>query len=445
MIPKTTRGVFLIVLAAMLAAAATAQGGDVGRHTLSNGIRVLTMPAEWNRIVAVSVMVDAGSKHDPRKLNGLAYITNSLLTQGTTTMSAIELAEYTDSRGIELGTELTHDLASVYVTSIDSQLDVALEVLADVLQNPAFDERRLLEEQRIAHEALQNEQRDPYSAPFRRIDETLFGKHPYAVPARGTEKGLDRITARHVVDFHQRRYVAGSTVISVVGNFSPRDVVDRLEELFADYPEGTASETEFPEAFGGGKDFNVFKDVDEAALGMGFVAPSSGHEDYAALRVAVTILGEGNGSRLQSALGPRGADLTESTGSYCMCRDEISLVALYAIAEEIDEAHDIIVDVLHGLSTEPVTDEELARARSFVVGRQAVSGQTNLVRAGRLAAYELAGHGFQEDAFLRAVNRVDKDDVIRVASEWFVKPVTVVVRPGKSAAPQSGKPARAGI
>ena len=92
--------VFVMLVAAALLLALPASAGDVGRHRLSNGVTVLTMPGEWNRIVAISVMVDAGSKRDPIKLPGLANLTNAMLIQGTTARTAPELAELTDSAGL---------------------------------------------------------------------------------------------------------------------------------------------------------------------------------------------------------------------------------------------------------------------------------------------------------------------------------------------------------
>lgn len=423
-------------------------GGAIKQQRLSNGITVLMMPAEWNRIVAVSAMVDAGSKHDPPKLRGLAMLTSRMLAQGTTTRTATELAEFVDSSGVQLGTEATEDYASVYVTAIDTQLDIALEVLSDVLIRPAFDGKRLLDEQRVAREALDSRERDPLYAAIGHAAKLLFVDHPYAFPVAGTPKGIDRISPEHLVRFHANRYTGGNTVISVVGNFSMDDVIESLERLFADYPEGRSPEPVFPELERPDDGVvEIYRDVEDAYVVMGFHAPPNDDSDYPALRVINALLGDGSGTRLQEVMGPTGADIAVSTGSFCNCRHEGSAYILYATAKDADR----VIETMHGeierLMSEPVTDEELDTAAHRIAGAHVIRGQTNIVRAGRLALYGLMGLGLDfGDSFLDAVNRVDKDDVARVASKWLREPATVIVRPGKSATPSDREtPKRAGI
>ena len=438
--PHTT----LALLLAAALVAAPAHAGDVQRHRLSNGVTVLTMPAHWNRIVAVSVMVDAGSRRDPPGLEGLAGITNTLLIQGTTTRSAAELAELVDGSGLSLGSEVTQDYSHVHITAIDSQLDLALDVIADVLRRPAFEEKRLLDAQRVAHDVLDDKKDDPFHEPASRVEKMLFDGHPYAIPPQGTPEGIDRITVGDVVRFHTERYVGESTVIAVVGNFDPKQVVRRLEELLADYPRGTAETFEPPPVQRSGSDtWKVFKDVDEAYVALGFHAPPSGDSDYAAIRTLDALLGLGRNSRLSRVLGPDGSGVARKVGSYCRCREAGSAFIVYGAGDDAVAVRDGILSEVERLKTEPVSDEELAAAVNQIIGRQVIAGQTNLVRAARLASYELAGLGFGfADAFLDAVKRVDKDDVMRVASEWLREPVTASVLPGRSAAPRRADTAR---
>jgi predicted Zn-dependent peptidase len=429
---RRTAVILIIVIA--LAVAVPALGG-VRRHKLSCGATLLTMPADWNRIVAVTAVVDAGSLHDPEKLPGLANLTRAMLLQGTTTRTAPELAELVDSAGLTIGTDISVDNITVYVTAIDSELDLALEVLADVLQHPAFDESRLIEEQRAVYDALAAQQDDPFTGPFEKLGEILFGKHPMGRMPHGTTKGISRITPAHLVKFHSQRYVGPGTVISVVGNFDEKDVVSRLDGLMSDYPSELPPTPQLPVVtFNEPKSTKIFKDVDESYIARGFLAPPADHPDFAAFEVMDAIIGLGSGSRLSRTLGEAGANVSDRHGAYCRCGQRVSAFVMYAATDDPDTALDLIDNELSSLMTEAVSEEELATAKNRMHGRHERQGQTNLVRAARLASYELAGLGFDfADSFLTAVNRVDKDDILRVASEWLTKPATVVVRPGKTA------------
>jgi len=423
-----------LVIFVALAIAMPALGG-VRKHTLSCGATLLTMPAEWNNMVAVTVVVDAGSLRDPEKLPGLANLTRAMLMQGTTTRTAPELAELVDSAGLTIGTDMSVDNATVYVTAIDSELDLALEVVTDVLQRPSFDESRLIEEQRAVYDAIAKEEDDPFTTPFEKVGEMLFGKHPMGRSAHGTTKSISRIKPAHLIDFHAKYYTGPRTVIAVVGNFDEKEVVNKLDGLMEEYPSElppppmppliTHDEMRMTRGF---------KDVDRSYIAAGFLAPPADHPDFPAFEVMDVVIGMGYGSRLARALGETGADLSDSYGSFCRCGQEVSALVVYASTEDPDTVADIIDDELSSLTEEPVSDEELAAARNRLVGRHERQGQTNLVRAARLATYELAGLGFDfADTFLTAVNRVDKDDILRVASEWLEKPAIVVVQPGETA------------
>jgi len=403
------------------------------------------MPGEWNRIVAISVMIDAGSKHDPAKLPGLANLTSSMLLQGTTTRTAPELAELMDSAGLSMGVDITWDYATVHITAIDSEFELALEVIADVLQRPAFDGARLLEAQRIAEESITQWQEDPFSTPLLRVTELIYDDHPYAHNPEGTVKGIERITAAHLVKFHTSHYVGGSTVVSIVGSFPEKLALKRLAELLSDYPDRQAPAVDLPSvSMEEATTARVFKDVDESYLAMGFVAPAASDPDFAVFGVLDELLGMGSGCRITEALGENGAGLSDVNGTFRRHGQDVSTFVIYASTEDPDGVIDVLESEIERVSTEPVLNEELRTARNRLIGRHVINGQTNLIRAARLASYELVGLGFDfADSLLAAVNRVDKDDILRVASEWLTKPATVVVQPGETAPPRGRK--RAGI
>lgn len=422
-----------LLLVAVMAVTCTSPARELGKHRLPNGITVITEPAEWNRIVAVSVVVGAGSKHDPLKLRGLAALTNGLLTEGTTAMAPLEMAELLDGSGVTIGTEVTEDYAEVHATAIDRHVDVALEVLADVLVHPAFDAARILEAQGHAHDQLEYESSDPFTRNFRMASEMLFGKHPYAFPVAGTPDGIDRISRRDVAAFHSTWYVAGNTVVSVVGKFSEDHVIDRLGELLSEYPEGSPKSMALPQVEPASRRTKIlYRDTPESYVTIGFLAPAIGAEDYASLRVADEILGDGEWSRLGTTLGAPDAAFANHYGSVYFSGQEHSALMVYASTDDVERTMEILTDEVAKLRTEPVSEEELEVARNRLAGRLLIQGQSNLVRAARYGAYELAGLGAEYgDQYLKEVARVGAGDVLDAAREYLDEPATVIVRPGK--------------
>ncbi len=434
--PHTRLMVALVALAVIAALATTCYASEAHKSRLSNGVTVITKPAPWNRVVAIAVAVEAGSKYDPPKLAGLANLTSEMLIEGTEDMDLNELAELADAHGIVVRTFATVDFAGFHVACIDENLDVALELAAEVLSRPAFDETRLLRVQERILDGIDAGSDDSTTRNYQQLYEQLFEGHPYGRPVAGTAKTVERIDREHVKKFYASHYRGESTVISIVGDFSEKKAIDSLGRLLKDYPGGRSARSDIPEVKLGeelGSD-ELFMDVERSRLSLGFLTPSAPHKDYASLRVLTSILGGNATSRLNVALGSEGADLAGSVDAFCFCAQDVSAIVVTAATPDVDAALDVILDEVETLRSEPVSEKELRAARNMVSGSVAVRSQTNLTRALRLSLdYLSTGRVDALDTYLEQVNRVSRDDILRVAREYLVYPAVAAVRPGRSA------------
>jgi zinc protease len=423
------------VLALVLAWTPSAIADGGARHRLPGGVTVITKPASWNRIVAIAVAVRAGSRYDPPDRRGLASLTCSLLGEGTEAMTRSDLLDLLDGEGIDFGAYADEDLAYLLFTCTDEHVDAALEVLADMITRPSFDEDRLLRAEEQALKSLEREQTDEYGKNLTRLDGLLFAGHPYAFPPVGTAEGIKRVGREDVVEFHASQYVAGATTIAVVGNFDEESVVDRLTDLLSDYPRGAppAAGQAVPRRDRTDVD-EIYMDVPEAALAVGYLAPPVGSRDYAAVRVLVSLLGTSADARLPRALGEKGARLSDDVTALCVRHVDASAVVISVHTTDPDASVDIVEREIERVRTEPVSDEELAAARNQVVGSTAIQEQTNLRRATRLAFdYVTTGRVDALDTLLDDVRRVSKNDVLRVAQTYLENPAVAIIRPGRPA------------
>lgn len=422
-----------IGLVCLLVSALSASAGtDAQVHRADNDLTIVVSPNTWNRIVAVSVLVDAGSKYDPPGRRGLARLTNELLVYGTRDMSGSELSEVIDASGVQLGTRTTEDYAEIYVTALDSQFDLALKVLADVVQRPTFDKDAVLLAQRLAREELERELDDPFARTYMKLNEVLARGHPYASPVIGTREGIDAITRKDVALFHAERYSASGTVVAAVGNVLADEAVKRIADLFSEYPKSDRRGVRFPSLERAeSATFEFHKAAPQGYLQLGFLAPALGAKDYAAVRVLGAVLGDGAASRLYTSLGVDGAGLSEVVGAFYPGRKEAGRMVVYAATNQVDLTLDILEREIEKLRVERVSDEELGRAQSRLMARRVLAEQRNLERARRLARDVLLGLGVGfGDAHVRDIKRVDADDVLRVAQEYLTSPVKVLLRPG---------------
>jgi predicted Zn-dependent peptidase len=432
----SSRTALAVVLAVtLLGACRPAPAGEVVKRRLGNGVTLIVVPSPWNKVAAVSVIVDAGSKYDPPELRGLARVTNEFLISGTTTMPRAELEDLIDSRGIKLGTYTTEDFAEVYVASTVDQFDAALDVISALMAQPAFDTHELPRAQRQAFDEYERSQNDPFESCYAKLNELLFGDHPYGFPAHGTKEGVSATTRDDVLRFYTERYRGGNIVVAAVGDFPADEAMRKLGERFAGCASGRAAGRAFPiSAPTEPVQFEFHRDVAQGYVTVGFAVPPMGSDDCAAVRVLGSVLGEGKAAtgRVQEALLAGDAGAADMAGAFCPERIEQGRMVLFASTPDLNAAVEALTRVVERVRTEPVPGKELAQAKDRLVGQVILSGQANLERARRLATGEIArlGLGFT-DEFLRKIEAEDAVDVQRAAAKYLTNPVTVILRPGR--------------
>jgi predicted Zn-dependent peptidase len=427
---RTVTAVGLVVLVC-----ASASVAGVKTHDLPHDLTLVTAPHSWNRIVAVTMAIDAGSKYDPPGRRGLASVTAEMLSRGTETMTGLEISEEVDGLGMRLTVHTNPDYIIVSVAAADKQFDAAVDILADVVTNPAFDSKPLLEVQGMIHDKLIAEKDDVFATTFFKLNEALYKGHPYGHREVGTPDGIDAITRQDVVSFHEERYHGGNSVVAVVGNFDREHAVDKITDAFADYPGGHAKQKTFGRVERDEPmEIEYYRAGKTGFVTVGFLGPEMFDDAYVAFEVLAAVLGNGTSSRVYQALGPDGAAISDIAGASASGRFEQSPIVIYAQSEDIDEAIDIIGGVVQDVHDEPVPVEELDRAKARLKGMVTMKEQTNLQKSARLAVGTLAG--FETDfleEFFEEMETIDGKDVMKIARKYLVNPVKVVQRPGKEA------------
>ncbi|MBD3348241.1 MAG: hypothetical protein GF400_03465 [Candidatus Eisenbacteria bacterium] len=418
---------------------------EASRTRLSNDVTVITKPSSWNRIVAVAVAVEAGSKYDPQGLGGLADLTSQLLLQGTEDRTAMELAELADRHGIAMDSYTIHDFSGFHVACIDEHLDTALEITAEMLTRPALDEGRFLRVQEEILDGIESKNEDADARNSLQLFEAMFGDHPYARPIQGTIKSVKKITPGHVRKFYGSRYAAENTVITIVGNFDEDRALESLERLLSSYPERGGGQLELPEPRRRSSEVSeIYMDVSEPRISFGYLGPTADHKDYAAMRVAASFLCGGERSLASTLAELDGHKEPLSCEAYLYTLAQTSALVVDCGGSDVETTMAAVNDAVDRLRSEPVDDLELEAARNSVRGTIAVRGQTNLARALRLATdYLTTGRVDAMGTFLEQVARVSRDDVLRAAREYLVSPAVAIVRPGRSAGDEG--PIRRGI
>lgn len=413
------------------------------RFLLDNGLRVVAIRRPGLPHVAARLIIDAGAVSDPSNGPGIASLTASLLVEGTAEYSALELNERIDRIGATLGARAGHDFAQVDLGCLSETLDASIALLAEVVLRPAFRRREVERVKAEVLDALEARGDEPGNIADDRISLAVYGPHhPYGRLPIGPAESVRRIESPDLAAFHSDRYRPDGAILVIAGDFEVTSVIRLLEKELASwrgsvsrplYPALPSEPTEVGEA--------IHIDWDEGEQGeirFGGTGMPRNSPDWVTGAVANHILG---GSTITGRLG---ANLREEKGWTYGVRSYFGAgvhpggwSVETAVAAEITEAAIAeIVAELEQISTEGVSEEELARAREALVLSLPRAFETPgrvVARFATLEAFDLPHDYWAE--FGRKIEAVDVDGVVQIARTYFdpSRLARVAVRPPESA------------
>jgi zinc protease len=433
-------GLMLVLLPALSAAAPLAE-----RHHLENGLTLLVASRRALPIVTIKVTVQAGSLWEPEGRAGLAYLTGSLLTRGTTTRTAAQIDEAIDFIGASLSSGADRDSGELDLTVLKKDLPKGLELLADVLLRPAFQEGEIVRKVREIRAALRKRQEDPGEVALEAFNELVFGKHPYGRPLEGTDASLSAITRDDIVRFYRDHYLPERTIVTVVGDVEPKEIIAQVRALLNAWPKGTVRVERARQA-DPLQDKPLVKKIDRSVTQANIILGHQGirrnDPDFYSVTVMNYILGGGGfSSRLVERIREqKGWAYDVHSYFYPGLERGAFQVGLQTKNENAGLAVEEVLRELRRIRDQGVTDQELADAKSYLTGSFPLRLDTNSKLAGMISAVEYYKLGLDyADRYRTLIEAVTKEDILRVARahltpERYV--LVVVADQTKAALPQ---------
>ncbi len=400
--------------------------------TLTNGLRVIVVERPGVPLLSAAFVVRSGSEADPAKLAGLAKFTGDLLTQGTTTRTAPQIASEMESLGAALGTDAGWDLIQVSLKTLSANAGAAFAILADVVRNPKFAPGEIERHRRQALDELRLEMEKPGTVARAVASRALLGASPYAHPPAGTLASLPRIARADIAALHARTFVPANAMLVMAGNVTAADGFALAEKAFGDWSAGDAPVPPAGDA-AGEKPRAILVDLPHAGQAAVYVgAPGLARKDDAFTIAEVTnaVLGTGYSSRLNQEIRVKrglsyGARSTLTPGrefgifaASCQTKNESAAEVIRVMQTELKR-----------LTTEPVPAEYLASRKAVLTGNLSRELETNDGYVSRVA--ELALHDLPLDRLAHRVERIEAvsaDEVRAFAGKRFaLDGMTVVV------------------
>ncbi|MGH7483665.1 MAG: M16 family metallopeptidase [Longimicrobiales bacterium] len=402
---------------------------EFAERTLENGARVIVVSDDEQPYVSVNLRIMTGTSADPVGLAGLAEGTATLLDKGTETRTAEEIAEAIDFVGASLGAGASDDWSSVTAGTVTQHLDDVLEVMADVVTNPTFPEEELEAERRRTLSGLQVALSQPGVLATRRFMAEVYGGHPYG--ASPTPESIQAITREDVVAFHEQFYVPENALFVIAGDVEADDVVARLDEHFADWEGDDVPAQTFPPLPAQQQRRLVFVNKPgsvQAVVRIGHLMPEASNDDWVEIDVMNQVLGGGVGGWMFRILRDQKGYTYGAYSNAVERQDDGYFWATAEVRNEVaDSALDVMLELIQRLQDEPVPEQDLEEAKSYLSGSFPLDIETPQQVASRIATTLLLGRPADYlETYRDQVEATTATDV-RFMAQQYLKPERSVV------------------
>lgn len=351
--------------------------------TLDNGFRVVTEHMPGLKSASVGIWVAAGGRHERPEQNGIAHFLEHMAFKGTTTRSALEIAETIEDAGGYINAYTGRETTAYYARVLGQDVGLAIDVIADILRNPTFDQAEIEVERGVILQEIGQALDTPDDVIFDWLQESAFPNQPIGRTILGPEERVRAFDRADLQGFVAEHYGPGSLILAAAGEVDHDAITAQATALFGDMTASGRIDPA-PALFKGGET-RVVKPLEQAHVAMAFEAPNYRDPDIYTAQVYSNVMGGGMSSRLfQELREKRGLCYTifAQTGAYA----DAGLITVYAgtSGEQVPELTRVAMDELCRAG-DGLSQAEIDRARTQMKAGMLMGLESASNRAERLA------------------------------------------------------------
>jgi predicted Zn-dependent peptidase len=351
--------------------------------TLSNGFRIVTEPMPGLASAAVGIWVTAGARHERADQNGIAHFLEHMAFKGTAKRTSLQIAEEIEDVGGYINAYTSREMTAYYARVLEADVPLALDVIADIVLNPAFDAREIEVERHVILQEIGQALDTPDDVIFDWLQEATYPDQPLGRPILGPAERIAKYGAADLRGFVAGHYGPGQLILAASGAVHHDRLVRMAEALFG-HLSPLAAAPLHPARFACNERREV-KALEQAHFALAIEGPGYRDPDIYTAQVYSGVMGGGMSSRLfQKLREERG--LCYTTFAQAGAHDDTGSITLYAGtgAEDLAELANLTIDELRR-ATEDLTEAEVARARTQMKAGLLMGLESPSSRAERLA------------------------------------------------------------
>lgn len=391
--------------------------------TLNNGLKVVVENIEHFNSVSVGLWVENGSRNENSINNGVSHFIEHMLFKGTTNRNSKEIAEDIENVGGQINAFTGKEATCYYIKTLDTHLELGLELLSDMLFNSLFNEEDIEKEKGVITEEINMSEDSAEDVLMDLHAEAVWGEDGLSLPILGSENTVKSFNKEMIVSYLKSYYIPENCVISICGKVDMKNIEKIVEKYFGDWQYDDKNVTMYskPEIL----DNNYFrrKDIEQLHINLGMPGLKIGDDDLYTLILLSNMLGGGAASilfqKIREELG-----ICYSIYLYMSSHVNSGLVNVYAglNPKYIKEAIDVILNEVNKFSKENITNEKLQKSKeqlkgNYILGLESTSSR--MFSNGKSVLF-LNKINTPSDV-IKKIDKIDMESVERVKELTFRK------------------------
>jgi len=389
---------------------------------LDNGIRLIVKENRSIPIVSIQASFLGGVRFEEEAKNGINQFMAVMVTKGTQNQSSLEIAKKVEKMAGSLSGFSGYNSFGLTFTFLSQHFEEAFSLFKEIIKQPSFDREEMEKRRRLILASIRQQEDDLDRMVFKLFRKTLYEKHPYRMDTLGTPESIQSLTQKDLKEYYRRIVVPENMVLTIVGDVDPNQVVLSVKRGFGDLPKGgfVPPSISRDQPLQKIRRSEIYKEKEQSHFVLGFLGISLQDRDRYALEV------------LDAALSIQGGRL------FYELRDKESLA--YALAftgnpnldpgyigvymgthpDKLERAIESVLRELRKVKEEGLTEEEVERAKRYLIGNFEIGLQTNGAQANQMSLDELYDLGFDHyQRYPQEIQKITREDVHQVAKKYF--------------------------
>ncbi|MGH1415019.1 MAG: M16 family metallopeptidase [Pelagimonas sp.] len=388
--------------------------------TLSNGFRIVTEHMPGLQSAALGIWVTAGGRNERPEQNGVAHFLEHMAFKGTERRSALQIAEEIEDVGGYINAYTSREVTAYYARVLAGDTALAMDVIADILLNPVFDQKEIETERHVILQEIGQARDTPDDVIFDWLQEKAYPDQPIGRTILGEADRVRSFGRDDLSTFISEHYGPDQMILSAAGGVDHDTLVAQAETLFGHIPARSAPS--FAKALYKGGESREIKDLEQAHMALAFEGPGYRDDDFYAAQIYSSALGGGMSSRLfQEIREKRGLCYTifAQSGAYA----DTGMTTIYAgtSGEELGDLAMLTIDEMKR-AAEDMSQSEIDRARAQMKAGLLMGLESPASRAERMARMvQIWGRVPPIEDTVKRIDAVTVQDVLTFAQSQAAK------------------------